>query len=140
MRHKVLLLASLAVLALLLASGCPLPGVVGFIKLQVLAPAASRGIEVGDFKVTGLRIQVRDPEEQLRDTVDWDAEEGPRCYYIPVKRAGEHGIELTHFGERNGDMVEASESAVFDVRARKITVIEVVPGRIGVIRVEREEE
>jgi len=134
------LLGSLAVLAFAVLVGCPLPGVVGCIKLQILAPAVSRGIGVGDFEVTGLAIQVRDPEGQVLETILWAAGEGPRCYLVPVQQVGEHGIEVTHLGERNGETVEASESAVCDVQARVITVIEVTPGRIGVIRVVGEEE
>ena len=137
-RRKVLLLGSLAILSLLAVAGCPLPGEVGYIKLQILAPVASKGITVSDFEVTGLQIQVRDPRDEVLETIDWEAEEGPQCYLILAKRSGEHGIDVIHFGEHDGEMVEAAESAVFDIPAMAITVIDVVPGRIGVIRIEGE--
>jgi archaellum component FlaG (FlaF/FlaG flagellin family) len=139
MRQKVLLLGSLVILALLAVAGCPLLlGKVGYIELQILAPTASKGIAVSDFEVTGLRIQVRDPEDEVLKRIDWSAEEGPQCYLIPVKQVGEHEIEVTHLGERDGEIVEAAESAVFDVQAKVITIIEVKPGRIGEIFIEEE--
>ena len=58
---------------------------------------------------------------------------------IPVKQQGEHHIEVTHFGERDGEQVQATESAAFSIQAMKITVIDVVPGCIGMIRVVGEE-
>jgi hypothetical protein len=138
-RTKIFLLGNLTILALVV--GCPLlPGKVGYIKLQIDTTAASKGIEVVDFEVIGLQIQVRDPVDELLKTIDWEAEEGPRYYLIPAKHPGEHKIEVTHFGGREGEVVQASESTVFDVRAKVITVIEVVPGSIGVIRVESGEE
>jgi hypothetical protein len=51
-----------------------------------------------------------------------------------VKQLGQHRIEVTHFGEREGEQVQASESASFDIRAMKITVIDILPGCIGMIR------
>jgi hypothetical protein len=64
-RRKVLLRGSLAVLALLLAFGCSLlpredTGTSDgwFIKLQIKAPAASKGITVSEFDVTRINIKV----------------------------------------------------------------------------------
>jgi hypothetical protein len=143
LRRKVLLLASLAVLALLLAFGCSLlpredtgTGTGWYIKLQIKAPEASKGITVTDFDVTGLKIQVRDPEGEVLKTIDWAANEGLQTYLVPVKEQGVHEIEVTHFGEREGQQVQATEKAAFNIRAMGITVIDVVPGGIGLIWVE----
>jgi hypothetical protein len=136
-RSKALLVGSLAILVLLAGVGCPhLPGVVGFIRLQIQAPEGSKGITVGDFEVTGLNIQVRDSEDEVLKTIEWEAKDGPRFYLVPVKEPGEHEIEVTHFGKRDGEVVEAVDIAVFDIPAKEVTVIDVVPGRIGVIRIQ----
>ena len=42
---------------------------------------------------------------------------------------------MTHDGLREGQPVQATESAAFTIRAMKITIIDIVPGCIGVIRV-----
>jgi hypothetical protein len=136
-RPKILFLGSLAFLTLLLGAGCPLlPGVKGLIQLQIDTIAASKGIAASDLEVTGLNIQVRDPEGELLKTIDWVAKQGPRLYLIPVKAPGEHEVEVTHIGERDGDAVQLVDTAIFDVPARKVTVIDVVPGCIAVIRIE----
>jgi hypothetical protein len=135
-RSKALLVGSLVILAVLQGVSCPLPGVVGLIRLQIDTMAASKGITVGDFEVTGLDIQVRDPEGEVLKTIEWEAENGPRFYLIPVKSPGEYEIEVTHFGERDGEAIEAVDTAVFEVPARRITVIDVVPGCIAVIRIQ----
>jgi hypothetical protein len=144
---KVLLLSSLAVLVLLLVFGCSLllrddsgvPASDGWcIKLKISAPAGSKGITVTDYQVTGLEIEVRGPDERVLKTIGWEAKDGPQSYLIPVKKLGQHEIVVTHIGEKNGHTVEATESAAFNIRAMVITVIDIVPGCIGVIRVEPE--
>lgn len=136
-RSRALLLGGLAILALLAGLGCPhLPSMIGFIKLQIDTTGASKGITVGGFEVTGLDIQVGEPEGEILKSIEWDTKDGPRSYLIPVKKPGEHKIEVTHIGKREGEVVQAVDSAVFDVPAREVTVIEVVPGCIGVIRIQ----
>jgi len=136
-RSKALLPGCLAILALLTGAGCPLlPGVKGLIQLRIDTIAASRGITVSDFEVTGLNIQVRDPEGELLKTIAWEAKQGSRLYLIPVKTPGEHEIEVNHVGDRDSDAMGAAEIIVIDVPAGEITVIDVVPGCIAVIRIE----
>jgi hypothetical protein len=136
-RPKVLFLGSLAILALLLAAGCPLAlKKAGFIRLQIDPTGSSKGIAVADFEVTGLRIRVQDAVGGIMETIDWGAMEGSRSYLILVKQAGECEIEVTHIGEQKGEAVQAFESEVFEVQAMRITVIHIVPGCIGLIRVE----
>ena len=122
-------------LLLLLAAGCPLPLEGGLIRLQIDTTAESKGIAVGDVEVTGLRILVRESAGEVLEAIDWDAEEGRRSYLVLVKKAGEHEIEVNHFGGQDGEAVQAAESEVFEVKARRITIIDVVPGCIGVIRI-----
>jgi hypothetical protein len=109
---------------------------VGIIRLQIDPTAASKGIAVGDFEVTGLEIRIRGPEGEQLKTIHWNAFEGSRSYLIPVREAGEHEIEVTHFGCLDKEAIEAVEASAFEVQARKITVIDIVPGGIGLIRIE----
>ncbi len=144
--RKILSFGSLAALALLLAFGCSLlqrdaavqASGGWYIKLQVQAPG-SKGITVTDFSVTGLNIQVRDPAGEVLKTIDWAVADGTQTYTVPVKQMGEHHLEVTHFGERDGQTVQATESAAISIQAMKITVIDIVPGCIGVIRVAGQE-
>jgi hypothetical protein len=141
--RKVLLGGSVALLVLLLTLGCSLlarddgaaPEAGGwYIRLQVQAPG-SKGITVTDFNVTGLNIQVRDPAGEVLQSIDWLVAEGAQTYTVPVKQVGEHQIEVTHFGEHDGEQAQATESAAFSIQAMKITVIDIVPGGIGLMRV-----
>jgi hypothetical protein len=53
---------------------------------------------------------------------------------VPVEQLGEHQIEVTHFGQNEvGEQVQATESAAFSIRAMGITVIDIVPGGLGLI-------
>jgi len=149
-RLKTVLLGSAGMLALLLVFGCSLPagddpgtsealgGKQWYIKLQIKAPARPREIAVVDYQVTGLRIKVRDPEERVLKTIVWAAKEGPQTCLIPVVRRGEYKVEVVHLGRRGEEVVEVPESIVFTIRAVCVTVVSVVPGCIGVIRVEDE--
>lgn len=132
---KTLLLCILAAAALL-AAGCPLLLEGGLIRLQIDTAAESRGIAAGELEVTGLRIRVCDPAGGNLETISWDPAEGSRSYLILVKPAGECEIEVTHVGEQEGEAVQAAESEVCEVQARRITVIDIVPGCIGVIRIQ----
>jgi hypothetical protein len=98
--------------------------------------AASKGITVTEFEVIALQILVRDPAGELLQSIDWQFAEGPQTYTVPVRQAGVHQLEVTHFGELNGESVQATESAPVDIRAMVITVIDIVPGSIGVIDIE----
>ncbi len=143
---KVIVLASLALLlggALLLQTGCPQPlgqrgrDQAGWqIELNVQAPISAMAIEVGEYEVTGLLIELRDPKGELLRTIEWEATEGPRSYTIAVQQRGQYEISVTHYGEKDGRTVEATESAEFNIHAMRITVINVVPGAIGVIGVD----
>ncbi len=107
-----------------------------YIKLQIKAPAASKGITVTEYQVTDLQIEVRDPEDAVLQTIDWEAADGAKSYLIPVNQLGEYEIAVTHVGQKNGQSVEATESATFNIQAMVITVIDITPGCIGVIKVE----
>jgi hypothetical protein len=144
-RKHVLLLGSLAALALMLACGCSLlpkddsgTGAGWYIRLQIRTPASAKGITVSEFDVTGLNIQVRDPAGELLESIDW-APGDDSTYLVPVKQLGQHQLVVTHFGEREGESVQAMEEAFFEIRAMKITVIDIVPGCIGVVRVNGEQ-
>ena len=61
-------------------------------------------------------------------------------YLIPVTKQGEHEIVVTHIGEENGEVVEVEESATFNIQAMIITIIDIIPGCIGVINVDPGDE
>ena len=147
-QRKVLFLAGLAAMVLLAAFGCSLlvrddsaepAGSGWYIKLRIQAPAAAKGITVSELDVTGLQILVRDSSDVVLQTIDWAVGQGGKDYVVPVKQLGEHEIEVTHYGLRQGQPVQVTESATFTIRAMKITVIDIVPGCIGVIDVGGEE-
>ena len=143
---KVIVLASLALLlggALLLQTGCPQPlaergrDQTGWqIRLNVQAPVSAMAIEVGEYEVTGLLIELYDPQGELLRSIEWEATEGPRSYTVAVQERGQYQISVTHYGEKDGQTVEATESAAFNIQAMRITVIDIVPGAIGVIGVD----
>lgn len=129
----------LAVLVVLAAGlGCPLPFEGGWILLEIDAAAAPRAVAVSDFTVTGLGIELRGPTGDSLRTIDWEAAEGPRSYHIRVEQAGEHEIRLMHFGD--DPSVQAVETLALEVRAGRVTVVAVVPGGIGLVRVEERRE
>lgn len=141
-KRRPLLLGSVVLLVLLLV-GCslllrheggePLTG--RYIRLNVSPAAAARAITVSEYEVTGLQIELWGPDEELLGTIEWEVLDGPRSYLVPVEQTGQHQIVVRHFGELDGEEVEAQESASFTIGAMIITVIDVVPGCIGVIRV-----
>ena len=143
---KVIVLASLALLlggALLLQTGCPQPlaergrDLAGWqIQLNVQAPVSAMAIEVSEYEVTGLLIELYDPQGELLRTIEWEATEGPRSYTIAVQEREQYEISVTHYGQKDGRRVEATECAEFNIQAMRITVINVVPGAIGVIGIE----
>ena len=133
----------IVVLTLALLFGCdllwePPERIGGYIQLNVGDPGA-KAIDVRDYDVTALSIAVYDPEDELLESIEWDAAEGPQSYSVRVHQAGSHRIEVTHIGENNGEVVEADESAEFDIMPMVITVIDITPGAIGLIRVDGEQ-
>ncbi len=130
--------------AVLLVLGCssPIPNGGGstpggqrYIKLTISVPNTSRSITVTEYQVTGMHLEVLDPHDVSLQTIDWDASEGGSSYMIPVSESGEHTLNVTQFGDNEGEPVEVSESASFDIEAMKITVIEIVPGMVAQILV-----
>jgi hypothetical protein len=104
-----------------------------YMELRVDAPPA-KSIAVTEYTVTGMSILVRDPEGNVLQTIAWAAGDGAQTYDVPVREAGQHRIDVTHVGEQDGQVVQASESAAFDIEAMKITAIDIIPGRVGGIR------
>ena len=146
-RRKVLLLAGLAAMVLLAVIGCSLlvrdetgvpAGAGGSIQIRIQAPAAAKGITVTDFDVTGMNIQVLDPQDLPLAVINWAPEDGTQSYTVALQ-PGEYEVAVTHDGLREGQPVQATESAAFTIRAMKITIVDIVPGCIGVIDVGGEE-
>lgn len=109
----------------------------GFIRLNVGQPGA-KGIGVDYHDVTGLSITVYDPGDTELATFEWDEQEGPQSYVVKVNSTGTHGISVTHVSDDGGEVVEATETAEFEIAAMVITVINITPGVIGTIQVDGE--
>ncbi len=107
-----------------------------YIKLNINHTAAAKAITVTEYDVTGLAIEVYDPDGVLIEEISWQADEGQQSYLIPVSEQGQHEIVVTHISDENGELVEAEESATFNIQAMVITVIDIIPGCIGVIGVD----
>jgi hypothetical protein len=54
-----------------------------------------------------------------------------------VNQAGTYRIEVTHISDDNGEVVEAEESARFEIEPMVITVVDITPGMIGLMRIDR---
>lgn len=101
------------------------------IKLNINQPVATKAVTVSEYDVTGLAIEVYDPHGVLIEEIAWQTEEGQQSYLIPVSEQGQHEIVVTHISDNYGELVEAEESALFNIQAMVITVIDIIPGCIG---------
>lgn len=110
------------------------------VRITIVAPQAARAINVSEYEVIELVVRIYDPWEDLVATITWEPWEGLQSYVVPVSRAGQYRIEVTHIGAADGDIVEATEWAYFTIQAMRITVIEVVPGAVLEINVGGEGE
>ena len=106
-----------------------------YVKLNVGDPGA-RAIVVGEYEVTRLEITVQGPGIQDPVSIVWHAADGPQSYIVQVSDAGTHRIDVTHISDANGEVVQATESAEFDIEPMEITVINITPGAVGMIGVE----
>ena len=110
----------------------------GYIKLNV-GSSGSKRIDVDYHDVTGLSITVYEPDGDELESFDWDAEDGPQTYLVPVNEAGTYRIEVTHIHDEDGAVVVVTEHEDFEIEAMTITVINVIPGVIGMVEVEGED-
>jgi hypothetical protein len=139
---KVLLVTAFVLLIMALLFGCvrrfwDAPQQSGwYIQLNV-GGAETKAISVEEHDVTRVEVELFAPGESLPFyTLTWYAEDEPVSELIPVSEKGEYRIEVTHVGDGNGEPVEAKESTSFNIVAMVITVINVIPGAVGVIEVE----
>jgi hypothetical protein len=107
-----------------------------YIQLNIDHPNSAKGITVAEYDVTGLKVEVYDPNAALIQTIDWVPQDGSTSSRIPVTKAGKYEVVVIHSGEKNGETVVAEESATFDIQGMIITVIDIVPGCIGMINIE----
>ena len=128
-----IIVATLFGCSLLLRDGAEQNG--WYIKLNINHPTAAKAITVSEYDVTGLAIEVYDPDGVLIEEISWQVVEGQQSYLIPVSEQGQHKIVVTHISDNNGEIVEAEESALFNIQATVITVIDIIPGCIGLIDV-----
>ncbi len=142
--RKVSAVTGLALLIFFMAFGCSLllkddnnagEQIGRYIKLNIHGQPSSKAITVTEYEVTGLDIVVKDPDGDLIQTIAWKAADGSTSYLIPVTQQGLHKIFVTHIGTKNSQVVQAEESATFNIQAMVITVIDITPGCIGVINV-----
>ena len=109
------------------------------LRLIIESPAGSRAIGVAEFEVTSMIVRVYDPSDALVQTIAWDPMSTPGARLVTLSGPGRYELEVTHIADNDGDPVEATERVSFMIRARRITVITIVPGMIGVIDVDNED-
>ena len=110
------------------------------IRITIVAPQAARAINVSEYEVIALAVELYDPWDDLVATITWEPWEGLQSYVVPLSRTGQYRIEVTHTAEADGDIVEVMEWTYFTIQAMRITVIEVVPGAVLQINVGGEGE
>jgi hypothetical protein len=105
------------------------------IFLTIGDSGGSRLVEVAEYDVTSLDVEIFDPDGELLWSTEWLAENGPQTYQIQVEQPGDHEIVLVHHGMNGEEDISATESAVFSIAGMMITVINVTPGAIGVLNI-----
>ena len=108
----------------------------GMIELTIDKPDTPRLIQVREYTVTSLEIQVFDPAGDLIQEIEWLATEGSRTYRVPARVLGEYEIVVTHVSAAEKPEVRATESEKFFIQAMKITIVDVIPGAIGNINID----
>ena len=103
-----------------------------YIELNI-GGAAAKAITVTEYDVTKLEIEIYDPQGAFIEDFSWYPDEGQQSYLIPVTGEGEYEIVVTHISDDNGTVIEAVESAVFNIEVMVITAINIIPGLIGYI-------
>lgn len=139
-------LAAVGVAALVVATACQQavgPGdgdeAQGYLELLVADPGAERLIQVTEYPVTGLTIEVEGPDGDVIRTILWSPDDGSRRYRIPVRQLGEHVVTVTHRSRTEDELVEAVESESFYIEPMAITEVRIVPGAVGYILVDAEQ-
>ena len=106
-----------------------------YIELNI-GGAAAKAITVTEYDVTKLEIEIYNPQGALIEDFSWYPDEGQQSYLIPVTGEGEYEIVVTHISDDNGTVIEAVESAVFNIEVMVITAINIIPGLIGYIDID----
>ena len=140
--NRVFVLIGAAALVVVMLIGCArlFWGTTGqsgwYIRLNIGDPG-SKAISVEEYDVTQVDVGIFAPGETLPFyTLTWYAGDDPVSELIPVSEEGEYEIQVTQVADNNGEPVEAKESASFNIAAMVITVINVIPGAVGVVEVE----
>ncbi|MBN1835273.1 MAG: hypothetical protein JW820_05435 [Spirochaetales bacterium] len=108
----------------------------GYLELTVDNPPTPRLIQVHEYNVTSLEIQVFDPAGNLIQEILWLPAEGSKTYRIPAQREGEYEIVVTHVSTEAQEEIRATESEKFYIQRMKITVVDIIPGVIGFINID----
>ena len=136
---KILTMSAFILLIMAVLIGCPMllkDSTIKngqYIELNIGSESAAKAITVTEYDVTKLEIEIYDPQGALIKDFSWFPDEGQQSYLIPVTGEGEHEIVVTHISDDNGTVIEAEESAFFNIEAMVITAINIVPGLIGYI-------
>jgi hypothetical protein len=114
---------------------------VAYLELLVGDPTAPapRLIEVTEYEVTSLLIQVTGPDGEVIQTILWTPPQGSQRYRIPVKLLGEHEVSVAHRSRTEAGNVEAVESETFQIAPMIITEVRIVPGAVGYIIIDAEQ-
>ena len=134
----------LAAMSLILLVTCGmLPGNLedGVISLSVGGGGGSRALEVKEYDVESLDLEIYgpDPEDPGTEILIWDehwAAPDPETYLIQGIGPGAYRIVVTHNGVNGDENLSVTEEAEFGVAAMRITRISVIPGMLGVLEVD----
>jgi len=143
---KILTISAFILLIMVVLIGCPMllkDNTVEsgqYIELNIGSETTAKAITVTEYDVTKLEIEIYDPQGALIEDFSWYPDEGQQSYLIPVAGEGEHEIVVTHISDDTGTVIEAEESAFFNIEAMVITAINIIPGLIGYIEITPDSE
>lgn len=127
-----------------MASSCGLvlePGddeAAGYLELNVGEPGTAKLIQVTEYEVTSLWIEVTGPDGGVIQQILWEPVMGPRTYRIPVEQLGAHEVAVAHRSNTQQGQIEAVESATFNIQPMIITEVRIIPGAVGILVVDEE--
>lgn len=136
---SVLVIIGTAVFIMLTATACGMLAELedGYnLVLTVQGQGNARGISVDYHDVTSMRIEVRQPENNILETFDWYPSPQTQQFVVNLGDTGTYHLKVTHFSEVGEVEKAAEEWATFEIRNYVITMINIVPGAVGAIVVE----
>jgi len=135
------LMAFVAVLVALLGACSFVPGSLEgrMIYLTVDGSSGARLVDVQEYDVSSLDLEIYDPDEELLWSEVWEPEDGATTYTVPVEQLGTYEIVVVHHMADAASPDAVEERAVFNIAGMMVSVINVTPGAIGAINIDGDE-